>query len=307
MSNTILWTESGKKQVNEMKKMIIKKKIMLGFMIDNYAQWDRYFRYLHTSLAVMIPLISFTNKMYSGDTEQTSTTTLVLSGIVAGMIKIKDTLKFGKVVTLAQQQTVKYKGLYKRIEDEMFKRDSKRQTEEDFIYWIGREYNNIEMADPELSHNMKKKFIDLCKAKGIPYDEDIDSMTAMLRDTTADVVQELTEVVVQKVTESIADRMVTDREVDDKVKEIKDQEIKVQSVNTAQPVNTSNPAQPVQTSNTSNLANTANPAQLTTSHSAIRLRSASDEKERTEFKETMKTFNPTEDMQWAMDRLADMH
>ena len=209
MSDKTQWSESGKQQITELKKMIVKKKIMLGFMIDDYSLLDRRFRYVHTALATSIPLISFINEMVTGTTDQTAMATLVLSGIVAGMIKIKDTLKFGKMVVIAQQQTVKYKQLYQRIEREMNKQESKREAEESFIYWVNREYNNIEMADPELTHNMKKKFIALCKEKGIPYDEDMDALNNLLADTT----QELTHIVVQKATEEIADRVITDEEV----------------------------------------------------------------------------------------------
>lgn len=300
MSDKIQWSESGKQQIVDLKKMIVKKKIMLGFMIDDYSLLDRRFRYVHTALATSIPLISFINEMVTGNTDQTAMVTLVLSGIVAGMIKVKDTLKFGKIVVIAQQQTVKYKQLYQRIEREMNKQESKRESEESFIYWVNREYNNIEMADPELTHNMKKKFIELCKVKGIPYDEDMEALNNLLGDVT----QELTQVVVQKATEELADAVITDADVE---RDVKKEEAKLNS-NVAV-VEEKKEQQSIQQRNPLTIDNPTEkttPEQQQRRMSTIRIRSTSDEVDRKQYKETMKAFNPTEDMQWALDRLTDI-
>lgn len=294
MSDKIQWTESGKQQIIDLKKMIVKKKIMLGFMIDDYSLLDRRFRYVHTALATSIPLISFINEMVTGNTDQTAMVTLVLSGIVAGMIKIKDTLKFGKIVVIAQQQTVKYKQLYQRIEREMNKHESKRESEESFIYWVNREYNNIEMADPELTHNMKKKFIELCKAKGIPYDEDMEALNNLLGDVT----QELTQVVVQKATEELANAVVTYADVERETKKEVKEEVKEAKLSSNVTV--------VEEVKKEKSTEKTTPEQHQRRMSTIRIRSTSDEVDRKQYKETMKAFNPTEDMQWALDRLTDI-
>lgn len=294
MSDKIQWTESGKQQIIDLKKMIVKKKIMLGFMIDDYSLLDRRFRYVHTALATSIPLISFINEMVTGNTDQTAMVTLVLSGIVAGMIKIKDTLKFGKIVVIAQQQTVKYKQLYQRIEREMNKHESKRESEESFIYWVNREYNNIEMADPELTHNMKKKFIELCKAKGIPYDEDMEALNNLLGDVT----QELTQVVVHKATEELANAVVTYADVERETKKEVKEEVKEAKLSSNVTV--------VEEEKKEKTTEKTTPEQHQRRMSTIRIRSTSDEVDRKQYKETMKAFNPTEDMQWALDRLTDI-
>lgn len=298
MSNKVQWSESGLQQITDLKKLIVKKKIMLGFMIDDYAWWDRKFRYLHTGLAVIIPLISFTDKMSNGTTERTSVATLMLSSVVAGMIKLKDTLKFGKIVVVAQQQTVKYKQLYQRIEREMNKQASKRETEDSFIYWVGREYNNIEMSDPELTHNMKKKFIALCKDKGIPYDEDMDAMASLLQDVT----QELTQIAIQKTTDVVADIVVRDQDIITEEKKLSGTAVDTRVNNTA--VNNTAIDDTSINNTTSNLIH--NKTHIRRASSNLRMRSTSDEMDRTQYKETMKTFNPTEDMQWALDRLSDI-
>lgn len=273
----VQWTEAGKQQINELRKLIIKKKIMLGIMIDDYSLLDRRFRYVHTGLASLIPLISFVDETVSGNTDRTTITTIILSGVVAGMIKISNTLKFGKMVTIAQQQTVKYKQLYQRVEREMNKPDSKRETEESFIYWVNREYNNVEMADPDLTDNMKKKFIAICKEKGIPYDEDLDALTSLIAETTHELVQ----VVVEKVTDDVA----PDAKKEENKPNAED--------NTTQPTSPTSPVQPTQ------------PTQHRR-QSTMRPRTTSDEIDRTQYKETMQKFNSTEDMRWALDRLTDI-
>lgn len=302
--NKTVWSDSTKHQINELRKTIVKKKIMLGFMIDDYSLLDKRFRYVHTGIAMLIPLIGFINEVTTGSTDQTALATIVLSGVVAGMIKIKDTLKFGKMVVIAQQQTVKYKQLYQRIEREMVKHETKRESEESFIYWVNREYNNIEMADPELTHNMKKKFIALCKEKGIPYDEDMEALNNLLAEGT----KELTEVIVQKTITKAADEVVTDKEVTDEENkldtemgvtnsnDIKEEDLKkdtdkksvTQSVTTAE----SSPQPPI--------------IDKRRRISDIRMRSTSDENDKRQYRETMKTFSTTEDMKWALDRLSDI-
>jgi hypothetical protein len=308
---TIQWTEAGKKQIAALKKSIIKKKIMLGFMIDDYAWWDRIFRYCHAGIAGCIPIISFIDKLASGDTERTSTTTLVLSSIVVGMIKLKDTLKFGKIVALAQQQTVKYKQLYQRIDKEMIKHDSKRQTEDDFIYWVGREYSNIEMADPELTHNMRKKFAALCKEKGIPFDEDMEAL--------ADILQEEAKELVEVVVDKVADKVVTDAEEEAEEKKLDkqpaDQADVAEKADQTEVVEVTKQAEVDKQVDAVEVPKQVNATNATPSAPALpairlstipRIRSPSDETDRAAYKETMKTFNPTEDMQWALDRLKDV-
>lgn len=320
----MFWTDAGKKEIADLKKCIIKKKIMLGFMIDGYAWWDRIFKYCHAALALCIPLISFIAKLSTTTNEELTTTVLVLSSIVAGMIKLKENLKFDKIVTLAQQQTVKYKQLYQRIEREMVKHEDRRQSEEDFLYWIKREYSGIEMADPELTHNMRKKFIALCKEKGIPFDEDMELLADLLQSEA----KELAGVVIEKVVDAVvSDEDIKDYDIknyDTKVHVDKSDAVNVKNVidlKTMESIEMKTPVKPDVTENPSAQATaetTPEPTPDTTPHATpkirtrpmytntIRARSPSSVDDRKKYKETMKNFNPSKDMQWALDRLKDV-
>ena len=188
----IEWTRAGITAINEIKKSILRKKIILNIIIESYAKHDRIFRYIHMFLALTAPIISFIGQMSVGSTDQTSTSSLIISSIVAGMIKLKDFLKYDKTKELAKQQVIKYGQLLQRIDHEMRKPSTKRQNEEEFLYWINREFASLEVSDPDLPHRLKNKYIDLCKEKGIPYDEDINMLSIMINtlpsEKTADLI-----------------------------------------------------------------------------------------------------------------------
>lgn len=166
-----MWSEATLTRIKEIKKAILKKKILLSIVIENYTRLNKIFKYLHMTIALSTPAISLFD----------SNVTLILSSIVAGMIKLKDYLKFDKIRELAKQQTIKYEQLYQRIERELNKKEDDRQIEDEFIYWITREFNHIELADPEVSHGIKKKFIDKCQELKIPYDEDIELLQILIK------------------------------------------------------------------------------------------------------------------------------
>lgn len=199
------------KTINEIKKAILRKKIILSIIIDSYSKYDKIYRYVHLFLALTAPVIAFINQLVSGSAEQVKTTTLIISAIVAGMIKIKDYLKFDKTKENAKQQTIKYGQLFQRIDREIRKPDDKRQNIEDFIYWINREFTNLEISDPELPNSLKDAYIALCKEKNIPYDEDIAVLTNLIQ-------SEVVNVVVDKVLDSsyIKDEVVNVVDVVDK-------------------------------------------------------------------------------------------
>jgi hypothetical protein len=72
--------------------------------------------------------------------------TLILSVVVVCMLKLRNHLRYGKIRDIAKDQTVKYKMLYDHIDNELNKPLSKRQSIDDFLYWIVREHNNIAAA-----------------------------------------------------------------------------------------------------------------------------------------------------------------
>jgi len=157
-------------KLKQIKRTILKKKIMLGFVIDNYSVWDRAFRYTHLFLAVSTPIVVTIQGTVS---ESNPTAAIVLSFVVAAMVKIKEYVVYDKIRDTAKEQTVKYTQLYERIEQ------GEAKQEADFIYWITRELHNIELNDPDLSHGEKQKFLLLCKEKGIPYDDDVAALVQL--------------------------------------------------------------------------------------------------------------------------------
>jgi len=209
----------------------------------------------------------------AGSSSSPSTLSVVLGIIAAGMIKVKEYLKYDKVKETAKQQTVKYEQLYQRIEREMIKPENKRQPEEDFIYWINREFNNIEMADPDLTASLKKKFLDTCKERGIPCDEDLDLLGDLFKST------------VDVVVESAATQIQSDRQ---------------------EP-----PNQPIPSIQSTLSIPLTTPEQKTNElpqrrMSTIRIRSVSDEVDRAQYKTMIETVDPKQDLKWAMDRLGSL-
>ena len=172
------WSASGYKCINDIKKTILKKKIKLSFIINNYSLKDKIFKYAHIILAIATPVCALVEEL----TNAVQGSTLILSLLVASMIKLRSHLKYSKIHSIAKEQTIKYKQLYDRIESELIKPATKRQAEDDFIYWIIREHNNIEMTDPELTSSDLLAFKKICIEKKIPYDEDLQILQVMTND-----------------------------------------------------------------------------------------------------------------------------
>lgn len=277
------WSEGVIEAINDTKKTILKKKVILNIIIESYSWYDRIFRYSHMTIALVAPLISFLDQMINNTVENTSTAVLVLSSIVAGMIKLKDYLKFDKLKDQAKQQTIKYQQLYQRIEREMRKAESIRQNGEEFISWITRELSIIEVDDPDLPQSLKEKYIQLCKARGIPYDEDLEALG------------ELFAAKVQIVVENVVDQAI-DRNIDQAIDRGVDQTLKM---HVQQPVNMQKDPH----------ADQKDPhADLHIDHKTMyktlrKQRSPSDEADRQEYREKVKTLDTAQDLNWAIERL----
>jgi hypothetical protein len=172
------WSTAGYKCIKNVKKNILKKKLKLSFIINNYSFKDKLFRYVHITIAILTPVFALIEEL----TNTVTGSTLVLSLLVATMIKLRSHLKYSKMHAVAKDQTLKYKQLYDRIESELIKPITKRQAEDDFIYWIVREHNNIEADDPELTNSDVSAFKQLCIDKKIPYDEDLQVLQVLVND-----------------------------------------------------------------------------------------------------------------------------
>jgi cellobiose-specific phosphotransferase system component IIB len=269
------WSEGVIEAIKDTKKTILKKKVILNIIIESYSWYDRIFRYSHMTIALVAPLISFLDQMINNTVENTSTAVLVLSSIVAGMIKLKDYLKFDKLKDQAKQQTIKYQQLYQRIEREMRKTESIRQNGEEFISWITRELSIIEVDDPDLPQSLKEKYIQLCKARGIPYDEDLEALG------------ELFAAKVQIVVENVVDQYAVDQTL---------------KMHVQQPINMqedphNDQKDPHVDQKDPNIDHKAMYKTLR------KQRSPSDEADRQEYREKVKTLDTAQDLNWAIERL----
>ena len=173
-----VWSKKSIENIFQIKKNILKKKVFLNLMIDSYGRWSKIFKYAQISIASLVPLISLIN--YTNNNDAVHGIEIITGVISAGMIKFKDYFKADKVKEQAKEQTLRYTKLYDVIERELLKPDSKKQAEDEFIYWVNREYNNTEMMDPEPTYNDKINYIKICKDKNIPYDDDLDELQKIL-------------------------------------------------------------------------------------------------------------------------------
>jgi len=284
------WTANGLQSIRRIKKDILKRKIMLNFIIDNYSWWDRAYRWSQLSVATLAPLTGLINiAMETSDTMKG--VSLALSCVIAGMVKLKEYIKFSEIRDIAKSQTVKYSQLYERIERESIKPDSKKQPEDEFIYWINREFTHIELIDPELSPSEKAKFLAVCKLQGIVYDDDLDLLQELMgHDGAVAIAAELIQP---------SSPAVNDEDDDDDDDDHKDVVIDIKAHADDHP-EASPRAQSQPESNSDN--NTPSP----TPDSNVRVRSDTDRRERNSYRETLKKMDPKADMSWAMDRLRDL-
>jgi hypothetical protein len=299
------WSDAGAQKIKNIKISVLKKKIMMSFLIDNYSFQDKVFRWTHTFLAVTTPILTTIQTLiYDRDRETSNTpgvAAVVLGFVAAGMLKLKEYVKYDKIRDSAKEQTVKYQQLYERIENEALKSDDKRQIESDFMYWLGREFQHIEVNDPELSASEKKKFIQLCRERNIPYDEDLELLNTLSHEkssTTAPlntIVLETPKLPDKPTVNKILDRHVNNVPHDTSQQQSQ-QENKIQSTNDSDhdEVDTLPPTMHKVLS-------------LKTDYSSLsRMRSPSEEEERKKYKDSLKNMNTKADMQWAMDRLSNL-
>lgn len=178
------WSNTTHRIIKDLEKKILKKKIMLNFIVDQYAWWDKAYRYLQLFIAIVTPIFGIIESL-TESSEGTRVISIVMSCIVAVLIKFKDFINYDKIHDSAKKQTIKYSQLYTKINREKSKPAHKRQEEADFLYIINKEYDIIEINDPEMTLDDKVKFKNLCKELNIPHDEDLDTLLILLRNSPA--------------------------------------------------------------------------------------------------------------------------
>lgn len=284
-------SEAGLAKIAEYKKSILLKKILLNYIIDSYAWWDRAYRWTHAGIALCAFACGTIDKII-GTNNYTNSAFVVLSGITLVMVKVKDYLKFDKIRDISKDQNVKYKQLYERIEREIMKPEHKQQTEDDFIYWIGREFNNIEISDPELGHSERKKFITYCAEHNIPYDNDIDILTNLISMSKQHSASNHLDVHSVNVLPNNSAHHTSSAEQIQMTSNTSASAVPHTSVEIAEQVKTAS------------LASTVIDARP--SISEMRRRSPSEEQDRRDYHDTLRNMNTKDDFQWAMERLKNM-
>jgi hypothetical protein len=183
-----MWNAEALAKIRELKISILKKKIMLEFLVSSYSKWDKLYRWSLMGVALLSPFAMLA-ETFIIENESTKTINIIIGCLVAGLIKLKDYIVFDKIRDSSKVQTVKYSHLYERIERELLKPVEKRQSADEFIYWITREFSSLDLNDPELTFSDKKQFEELCRKNGIPIDEDMQQLVSLLSDKKEVVVQ----------------------------------------------------------------------------------------------------------------------
>ncbi len=174
---TQMWSDT--KSIVHLKKLILTKKILMAHIIESYNKIDKFFRLVHWFFMILTPVLTFINELFFNKTPVLNKLILVSSTVSVGLTKLKSSINYVGVQNEAKSQIVKYDRLYQRIENELLKPPAKQQAIDEFVYWITREYNAIELADPEVSYETKQKFIQLCAVKGIKHIDDVDTLAEL--------------------------------------------------------------------------------------------------------------------------------
>ena len=168
--------------VKHLKRLLLKKKILMSVVVDHYSKTNDIIKWITWISILLTPLLTLLSTIYINASGDINKVLLITSTIAAGVVKIKNYMNIDQYISSAKAQSIKYEKLYQKIDLENAKPANKKQSEDDFIYWITREFNSIEMNDPEISYNIKMRYITECKRNNISYDEDI----AMLRSIDVD-------------------------------------------------------------------------------------------------------------------------
>jgi len=174
-----MWSNDAKTKIDNIKKIILKKKIILGIMIERYSKFDMGLNMIQWSFVLIVPILSLISEV---QVINFSKFILIISTLTAAIIKLKNHLNFDKIVNDCKDQCIKYERLFQHIDSEILKPEAKRQSEEEYIYWVTKDLNIIELSDPDISYIDKQKFIKKCKDANIPYEDEMSILVNMYSD-----------------------------------------------------------------------------------------------------------------------------
>lgn len=286
-----MWTNIDLSRLNDIKTVILRKKITLNFLIDIYSFRDKLYRYIHNGVSIITTILVIIQSVI--DADAANKIAIALSIIVSAMIKLRDYITYNEVRDLAKAQTIKYTQLYDRIEREIHKDPLTRQPYTDFAYWITRELQHIEVMDPELSYNDKKKLVNQFKSLGITYDDDIHTLMNLMK--------------IQNTTIPDIDKMRSD--LDEKMNQADiNNRITINSIELNNPIENNKAFENNKAVENSKAAESSKINNVNEIGNITRIeRSNSDDYiKRDTFKKNMATLSPRADLNWALERLKQM-
>ena len=155
-------------KIRELKKMILKKKILFSYLVDYYAFWSRVYRYVLNTFAICSIIVGIIAEIID---YQSSIVLILLNTITAALIKIREYLDFDKIKEVGKVQAIKYAQLYNKFEQGIAQTKGTSRLNE-FLYWASREMGIIEIGDPDVSSKIKQRFVKVCEKYGIKCDDD---------------------------------------------------------------------------------------------------------------------------------------
>lgn len=155
-------------RLRKIKIKILQQKILLNFIISKFDKYHYWYKWAHFGISVLTPISSLI-EFYTGNIG----ITIGLSSIVAVMVKLREVYKFNEIRDTAKTQTIKYTNLFEHIENELLKPENKRQPIDDFIYWVSREFQHIQLNDPDISYKLLSEFKDYCNKNNIKFINDV--------------------------------------------------------------------------------------------------------------------------------------
>jgi hypothetical protein len=167
-------------RIKKIKIFILRRKIMLNFLVSLYRKWDRIFKVFQLLAAVAAPSVGLYEQSAGGTGEKTmGVASAVLGFIVTLTVALRKFIVFDELQNTAKEQTIRYSQLLARIDLEGAREESNMDR---LLVDILREYSSIRINDPVLSADDREAFQKYCIENRIPPDEDIEQIRELLEE-----------------------------------------------------------------------------------------------------------------------------
>jgi hypothetical protein len=167
-------------RIKRVKVFILRRKIMLNFLVSLYRKWDRVFKIFQLLAAAAAPCVGLYEKSAKNSgSEGAGIASAVLGFIVTLTVALRKFIVFDELQNTAKEQTIRYSQLLARIDLESAGSKDPERLLEDVL----REYGSIRVNDPVLSADDRESFQKYCIENGIPPDEDLEQIRELLNDS----------------------------------------------------------------------------------------------------------------------------